>query len=63
MENWGKYNEFVNKAIDFQMFKYMQEKILSKGLIITKVTQAGLGIETGVLGQSRREMLSAKSIW
>ena len=32
---WGKYNEFVNKAIDFQMFKYMQEKILSKGLIIS----------------------------
>ena len=31
--------------------------------LATKVTQAGLGIETGVLGQSRREMLSAKSIW
>ena len=32
---WGKYNEFVNKATDFQMFKYMQEKTLSKGLIIS----------------------------
>lgn len=25
----------MNKAIDFQMFKQMQEKILSKGLIIS----------------------------
>ena len=31
--------------------------------LATKVTQAGLGTETGVLDQSRRGMLSAKSIW